>query len=248
MVTHKVKSCGNAHAWCRVCRPDMSERLQTPKVNRRSDLPPCRNCGVCNACMGLVAPDGMKVCRKCGQTKPLDLFQRRSTSPVKYRNNCKSCGIGGYMMQPCSVCGRAYQQYRGDQRLVCNKCKLRRYSICPTCGMGFTPHHGRIYCSPVCQRTKKNELTKARDAKYRRALLTAYGGDPPGCVCCREQQMLFLSVDHINGGGRKQRQQMGGGGFATWLRRNNYPAGFQVLCHNCNMGRQLNGGVCPHKQ
>jgi hypothetical protein len=27
---------------------------------------------------------------------------------------------------------------------------------------------------------------------------------------------------------------------------NGFPAGFQVLCFNCNQGRRLNHGVCPH--
>jgi len=25
------------------------------------------------------------------------------------------------------------------------------------------------------------------------------------------------------------------------------PAGFQVLCFNCNIGKQLNDGTCPHQ-
>jgi len=31
-----------------------------------------------------------------------------------------------------------------------------------------------------------------------------------------------------------------------WLRKYNYPKGFQVLCHNCNMAKRF--GVCPHKE
>lgn len=31
-----------------------------------------------------------------------------------------------------------------------------------------------------------------------------------------------------------------------WLRRNNYPNGFQVLCHNCNMAKGFYG-KCPHQ-
>lgn len=58
--------------------------------------------------------------------------------------------------------------------------------------------------------------------------------------------LQFLALDHINGGGYAQRQETGGGGFYTWLKRNGYPQGFRVLCHNCNFGRQINGGVCPH--
>lgn len=33
-----------------------------------------------------------------------------------------------------------------------------------------------------------------------------------------------------------------------WLMKNKYPSGFQVLCWNCNMGKQINGGVCPHHE
>jgi hypothetical protein len=50
-------------------------------------------------------------------------------------------------------------------------------------------------------------------------------------------------------GGRKYADlELGGGGYWAWLRKHNYPEGFQVLCHNCNMGRQINGGVCPHME
>ena len=31
-----------------------------------------------------------------------------------------------------------------------------------------------------------------------------------------------------------------------YLKKNNYPDGFQVLCWNCNLGR-AHYGVCPHK-
>jgi hypothetical protein len=30
------------------------------------------------------------------------------------------------------------------------------------------------------------------------------------------------------------------------LRRNNYPEGFQILCMNCQFGKRMNNGVCPH--
>jgi hypothetical protein len=31
------------------------------------------------------------------------------------------------------------------------------------------------------------------------------------------------------------------------LRKNGFPEGFQVLCANCNIGRHINGGICPHE-
>ena len=31
-----------------------------------------------------------------------------------------------------------------------------------------------------------------------------------------------------------------------WLKNNNFPEGFQVLCFNCNCGKARNKGICPH--
>jgi len=44
-----------------------------------------------------------------------------------------------------------------------------------------------------------------------------------------------LSIDHINGGGNRHLQALGFGRsrFYRWLKRNNYPSGFRVLCMNC---------------
>lgn len=33
-----------------------------------------------------------------------------------------------------------------------------------------------------------------------------------------------------------------------WLARHKYPEGFQLLCWNCNCGRAINGGICPHEE
>jgi hypothetical protein len=52
----------------------------------------------------------------------------------------------------------------------------------------------------------------------------------------------------MENGGNKHRRQIGGCGyFYRWLRKNGFPPGFQVLCYNCNQGKALGGGVCPHQ-
>lgn len=62
--------------------------------------------------------------------------------------------------------------------------------------------------------------------------LNAYGG--PVCCSCGYVNVLALSIDHINGGGTKHRKTIGGGSnFYTWLKKNNYPPGYRVLCMNC---------------
>jgi len=65
------------------------------------------------------------------------------------------------------------------------------------------------------------------------------------CTCCNESNLTFLVIDHINGGGHKEHSKVGHGTtFYRWLRKHNYPDGYQILCHNCNFAKRL--GPCPH--
>lgn len=67
------------------------------------------------------------------------------------------------------------------------------------------------------------------------------------CVCCGESEVLFLCLDHIENDGAAHRRKHGTGSkFMEWVVRNNYPPGLQTLCWNCNAGKHLNGGTCPH--
>jgi hypothetical protein len=40
-------------------------------------------------------------------------------------------------------------------------------------------------------------------------------------------------LDHIDGGGNQHRRQIQTK-LATWLRREGYPPGYQILCHECH--------------
>jgi hypothetical protein len=64
------------------------------------------------------------------------------------------------------------------------------------------------------------------------------------CNCCDENTKQFLALDHINGGGKKHRKEIKVNLY-WWCKKNNYPTGFQVLCHNCNMAKGFYG-KCPH--
>lgn len=99
----------------------------------------------------------------------------------------------------------------------------------------------------------KNEYSglnsKDRLRAIRLTILRHYGGLLPCCACCGENEIKFLAIDHINGGGNKHRKIITkngkGGNISVWLLRNNFPKGFQVLCHNCNMAKG-HWGLCPH--
>lgn len=79
-------------------------------------------------------------------------------------------------------------------------------------------------------------------------IIDAYGG--PICKCCGYLGVDFLSIDHIKGNGTQHRREIGvssGDGFYKWLKKNNFPSGFQVLCYSCNLAKAHNNNVCPHQ-
>ena len=82
-------------------------------------------------------------------------------------------------------------------------------------------------------------------------VLDKYGGC---CVCCSESEKIFLTIVHINDDGGKERRELYGikdGSAYQWylkLKREDKREDLRVLCFNCNCGRRINGGVCPHEQ
>jgi hypothetical protein len=87
--------------------------------------------------------------------------------------------------------------------------------------------------------------TEKHKIKVRLEVLNHYGAV---CACCGELRYEFLTIDHVNNDGAKHRRETKmGAGICYWLKKNNYPDGFQVLCMNCNWAKSRYGG-CPHKR
>jgi len=93
-------------------------------------------------------------------------------------------------------------------------------------------------------RDKVNQLKREEYHRLVNEVIGAYGGK---CACCGETRKEYLTIDHIDGNGRKHKREMGFQDIYHWLRQNNYPEGFQVLCFNCNSGKG-NYSVCPHNK
>ena len=87
-------------------------------------------------------------------------------------------------------------------------------------------------------------VTRAKN-KIKTEVFAHYSGGEIKCRCGQDD-LVLLTIDHINGGGNKHRKEInlkksGGAGynFYCWLKRNGYPDGFQVLCWNCNFKKRL---------
>ena len=170
-----------------------------------------------------VVVDGMLVCTGCHVSKPTSEYSR---------NRCRKTGF-----QPrCKACVKAWIAKRYAPGSVAKEARLRRRRDSQNLRYRTDPNF----------RNARIDRAKADVATLRDAAFQAYGGFV--CACCGETERAFLQLDHIANDGCKHRKEykVGGPGLYRWLKRAGYPPILQVLCANCNFGKRMNGGVCPH--
>jgi hypothetical protein len=145
----------------------------------------------------------------------------------------------------CHKCAYKDPQYKSKKR------KTKKASgCCKRCEKPIlTPEFGSV-CSEYCrQQVCKASIRTMRRLKI--AALKAYGPLCCSCPNCPERhnpKLAFLTLDHVNGGGNKHKTELKVNKLYRWLKNQGYPPGYQVLCFNCNSGRSINSGVCPHME
>jgi hypothetical protein len=180
------------------------------------------------------------VCEQCGASFPNWLRVDGHTRNLSSRKYCLACSpFGGHNTRQLEKAAVE------PDCLRCSRCK----QVKPTSAFyrrpDGRPSHG--WCK-VCNL----EHRKARFRADRYAALLHYGQGEIRCVCCGEQRIEFLGLDHINNDGAAHRRSLGhgrGGGthFYTQLRRTGYTfRELVVACFNCNLSRAFYGR-CPHQ-
>lgn len=165
----------------------------------------------------------MKRCTKCQKLNPEVNFGKDESKKDKLCSWCKNC-----RRKALREYGRMLRKEKPEQ--------YYRHKI-----------SAKKYVSK--NRDKIHAIAKRTKLKLRMTVLNAYSKNAPKCRCCGERQVEFLAIDHIKNDGAEQRRKLGmtaGGAFYCWLKKNNFPKGFQVLCNNCNIAK-YQYGVCPHK-
>jgi len=156
-------------------------------------------------------------------------------------------------MKICSICKqeKPLTEFYSGERFRAKLGKKVNYPApeCKPCYMIRTKAYYRKNREMI--RAKENAANCERRKNLRLAVLVAYGS--PVCACCGERELAFLTLDHIHNNGAAERRKIAGRANAAgtwtyaWLARRGFPPGYQVLCMNCNFGKRMNGGVCPHR-
>lgn len=138
-----------------------------------------------------------------------------------------------------------------------------RYRVCPICRDKMRETHRKQTDNGLCSHCRK-ELSRdgkklciacaengVIQAQYNKSImLKEYGSI---CICCGEEDIRSLTIDHINNDDMDERRAVDGGrnkSFSIYnhLKKLGWPKdGYQILCYNCNMGKANNKGTCPHK-
>jgi hypothetical protein len=141
------------------------------------------------------------------------------------------------------------------QQKKCTQCEIE---LDNTNSNEYDLKYGKYVCI-VCLKLKNQimyqnnrEYILARSKKYELSnkikIIKEYGGK---CICCGENELEFLTIDHINNNGAEERKitkQGTGGKLYRWLIKNNFPKdNYQLLCYNCNCAKGF-FGYCPHNK
>lgn len=221
--------CGNCgrknqsrYANCDICRKNNRNADKIQRAKRKE-------AGTCVACGKTRDMEGLLQCSKCLQ----DNRNRNASISNEQKRQYKKSQIDRWRAsEMCINCGR---ERNVDGRVQCGKCL----------------EAGRSYIERVGKEARR-ETQRRRTLKIKIDCFNQYGGCI--CACCRESIMDFLTLDHIDRNGAEERKCLKkqgiavvGTNFYRYLRRSGYPNGYQVLCYNCNIGRERHNGVCPHK-
>ena len=126
---------------------------------------------------------------------------------------------------------------------ICRICQTER----PLSNFRFT-NKEKGNRGSYCRSCWKEENTRRKNS-LRERVFGHYGWV---CACCSEKEVMFLTIDHKNNDGHRDRTQNGKWrismrAFYGNIIRDGYPDSYQTLCMNCQWGKRINNGVCPHQ-
>ena len=168
-----------------------------------------------------------KICTKCKNNLPLDMFYTKKSGLHGRISQCKNC-IKALL--------KKVRQEKADGTYISRVGKKRHDSAWYQSRKEELRQQSRIY-----QKNNAKTINKKRRERLRKIRLEGiafYGGK---CTCCGEANTGFLTLDHLTKRDNKKR------GPKMWLqaKTEGYPAKYTVLCFNCNCAKNSKK-TCPH--
>lgn len=202
--------------------------------------------GTCSNCTK-PAVEGMTRCQQCRQNNNAS-YKRKADRRL--------------LQKRCVTCNEPAERWKR----FCISCREQKALLAQTkANIAKKANEQSLIASGICLRCKKdackpfrycldcrdyqNARIVAQNRRIKIETFNAYGGCL--CSCCGENNLAFLTLDHVDNNGADHRRELfgktnvGGSPFYRKLRKQGYPSGFRVLCFNCNVARGF-FGECPH--
>lgn len=187
-----------------------------------------------------------KLCTKCHEKKPAtpEFFSHDASKFDDLRPNCRACDKKYRKTRRAQARVYATKQRKNPEH------KKKQAEYHKLWWKSLPDEERQKHMVRMAEWRKKHGeklRRKQREKAYalRLKVLRHYSNGTMRCACCGESHEEFLQMDHIDGNGGKHRREIGRSKIYDWLKHNDYPEGFRVLCANCNCARGFYG-YCPH--
>lgn len=251
----------NDHKRCKICQEDKLLSEFSHREKSRDKLAyHCKSCDYkknkersdkyakINELQG-PAPLTEKKCGKCNNIFPIDQFWLDKRKKDGYRSYCKRCFIDTTAPNRARFLEKSIIKVEEDliTHKTCSGCKqslpLIDFSISKSHVYGLQSRCR--YCSADREKSRrdryKSEGTSSsysHNMRYKIEVFSHYSQGDPKCACCNTKYLPHLTLDHINQDGAKRRKNgepQGGAHLWKYVKDNNYPLDFRILCYNCNI-------------
>jgi len=93
---------------------------------------------------------------------------------------------------------------------------------------------------------KCRQYCKEWNIRLKYEIFSHYSGEQPKCAKCGFSDIRALCLDHIYNDGAEERRRitngekrsLNGQKIYQWIKKNNFPNRYQILCFNCNIIKQ----------
>lgn len=95
------------------------------------------------------------------------------------------------------------------------------------------------YKNRSSEQARSRKIMNEFKAELKNAVVNVLTNGEGTCRWCGQGDQDVLTIDHINNDGARHRRELKSANIYRWLVQNDYPPGFQVLCFNCNVKKEV---------